>query len=295
MPEAVMLSERPNQKPMFGILLMLLSVGSYSLQDAIAKYLAPDFSVIQILFFRALGSVIVLLPLLRQVPSGGWLTRRPGLMLFRCVAGATGMGCYIVAYRTMPLADVSAVGFSGILLVTALSMLLLKEAVDATRWAAIVVGFIGVLIILRPGFEVITVGAVWSMAGAIGFCAMTLSIRTLTRTDHPVMITTYFIAFSFVVLGLMLPALWTRPDLKALGLLLLQGVFCGIGQVLMSTSLKYAPASTVSPFTYTIILYSLAFGFIWFGDIPSPWMLVGTAVLIASCLFLAHREQRAKT
>ncbi len=287
------LATTDDQRPMRGIVLMLISIGVYALQDAIAKHLAPDYSPIQILFFRALGAILILLPLLRQVPVGGWITRRPWLMLVRCAAGAAGMASYITAYRTMSLADVSAVGFSGVLLVTALSMLVLKERVDWHRWAAIVVGFIGVLIILRPGVGAISIGAAWSLGGALGFAIMTLSVKALARSEHPVMITVYFTLFSVAVLGAFLPAVWREPDLAGYAWLLGQGMLCGTGQLLMSTSLKLAPASTVTPFSYTIIIYGLVIGYFWFGDLPDPFMLLGSAVLIGSCLYLARREKMA--
>jgi drug/metabolite transporter (DMT)-like permease len=280
----------PAHRPLYGIGLMLLSIGAYAAQDAIAKYLAPDYSAVQILFFRALGAVLVLLPLLRHVPAGGWITRRPLLMLVRCAAGAGGMACYIVAYRTLPLADVSAIGFSGVLMVTALSMLVLKEAVDRHKGAAIVVGFAGVLVILRPGLGGAEIGVAWAFAGAAGFAVMTLTVRALTRTEHPVAITGYFIVFSLAVLGLFLPAVWRTPDAAGYAWLLTQGVLCGLGQVLMTTALKAAPASTVSPFTYTIIIYGMVIGYVWFGDVPDPFMLAGAGVLIGSCLYLARRE-----
>jgi drug/metabolite transporter (DMT)-like permease len=281
----------PEQRPLYGIGLMMLSIGVYAVQDAIAKHLAPDFSAVQILFFRAAGAALVLLPLINQVPTGGWITKHPWLMLVRCAVGAGGMACYIIAYRTMSLADVSAVGFSGVLMVTVLSMLVLKEAVDWHRWLAILIGFVGVLIILRPGIGVFTPGAAWSLLGAFGFAVMTLALRVLTRTEHPVMITMYFTVFSIVVLGAFLPAVWSTPSMTALVLLTIQGLMCGVGQVLMSMSLRAAPASTVSPFTYTIMIYGLIIGYFWFGDIPDPLMLAGVSVLIGSCLYIARREQ----
>lgn len=291
MTDIAMPSGKTNQRPLYGIGLMLISIGVYAVQDAIAKHLTSDYSALQILFFRAVGAMLILLPLINQVPKGGWITKHPWLMLLRCAVGAGGMACYIVAYRTMSLADVSAVGFSGVLIVTALSMAVLKERVDWHRRLAIMIGFVGVLIILRPGLGVFGPGAAWSLLGALGFAIMTLALRVLTRTEHPVMITLYFTVFSIVVLGAFLPALWRMPDAVGLAWLLGQGLMCGIGQVLMSSSLKVAPASTVSPFTYTIIIYGLIIGYFWFGDVPDPIMLVGVSVLIGSCLYIARREQ----
>jgi drug/metabolite transporter (DMT)-like permease len=288
----------PSERTLYGIGLMLAAVGLYAWQDAIAKHLAPDYSAIQILFFRAAGSLIVLAPLMVRTGAALgralWITARPGVMLLRCVSGAVGMGCYIVAYRTMSLADVSAVGFSGVLMVGVLAALVLRERLDGPRWAAIIVGFLGVVIAVRPGLGVFGDGALWAFGGAVGFAVMTLTLRVLGRTDHPVAVTSYFAAFSLLALGALLPAVWRAPDLVGLGLLLTQGALCGAGQVLMASSYRHAPASVVSPFTYTIIIYGLIIGYVWFGDVPDPVMLAGVSVLIASCLYLARREQLAE-
>ncbi|MDX2144349.1 MAG: DMT family transporter [Rhodospirillaceae bacterium] len=280
----------PAERKLFGIGLMLLSIGLYAVQDAIAKHLAPDYTATQILFFRALGATLVLLPLIVRAPAALWVTRQPWIMLVRCVAGAGGMACYIIAFRTMPLAEVSAIGFSGVLMVSVLAGWVLRERMEWRRWAAVVVGFAGVLIAMRPGLGVFGIGALWTLGGAVAFAVMTLTLRVLGRTDHPVTVTAYFAVFSIVVLGALVPPVWRSPDAAGYGWLMLQGVMCGGGQLLMATSYRYAPASAVSPFTYTIIVYGLIIGYFWFGDVPDPVMLAGVSVLIGSCLYLARRE-----
>jgi S-adenosylmethionine uptake transporter len=280
------------ERRLFGIVLMLASIGLYGLQDLFGKQLAMDgYSPVQILFFRAIGTALILLPLIGQVPKGGWITKRPWLMAFRCVVGASGMACYLIAFRTMSLADVSAIGFTGPLLVVVFGTLLLGEHVGWRRWAAVLVGFVGVLIMLRPGMGVFSGTALWALGGSIGFAGLTMSLRILSRTDHPVAITWTFTLASLIVLGALLPGFWRAPDGFGLLYLLLQGMACGGGQVLMTTALKNAPTSTVSPFTYTIIIYGVVYGYAWFGDVPDPVMLFGAAVLIASCLYIAHRER----
>lgn len=281
------------QRPLYGIALMLAAIGLYAVQDAIAKHLSVQYSPFQILFFRGLGVLAAMAPLLLRLPVGAWITRQPGIMALRCLAGAVSMVCYILAFRTMSLADVAAVGFSGVLMVTALSMVVLREAVDRHRWGAVVVGFIGVLMILRPGSGLFGAAALWPLCGALGFAVLTLTLRLLVRTDHPAAITATFALVTSAVTGALLPAVWHALTAASLALLMAQGVFCGIGQLLMTRALQVAPASVVSPFTYTIIIYGIAIGYVWFGDVPDLMMLAGTAVLIASCLYLARRERLA--
>lgn len=277
---------------LYGIGLMVLSIGLYGLQDLFGKQLAMDgYAPVEILFFRSVGTALILLPLISHVPKGGWITKQPLLMAFRCVVGATGMACYLVAFRTMSLADVSAIGFTGPLLVVVFGIVFLGENVGWRRWTAVVVGFIGVLIMLRPGLGVFSGAALWALGGSIGFAGLTMSLRLLNRTDHPVAITWTFTIFSLLVLGALLPAFWKTPDGRGLLYLILQGMACGGGQILMTNALRIAPASTVSPFTYTIIIYGLIYGYFWFGDVPDPIMLLGAMILIGSCLYIAHRER----
>jgi len=279
------------QRPLYGIGLMVIAIGFYAVQDAVTKYLTADYSAFQILFFRAGGVFMTMLPLLARLPVAAWRTRQPKMMALRCAAGVMSMICYILAYRTMSLADVAAIGFSGVLMVTALSMLLLGEKVDWHRWGAVIAGFIGVIIILRPGSGLISTGAAWPLLGAVGFTGMTLSLRVLIRTDHPVAITATFALFIVALMSAVMPFVWRMPDLDAFALLIEQGIMCGVGQLLMTKSLQVAPASVVSPITYTIIVYGIVIGYVWFGDVPDPMMLLGAAMLIASCLYIARRER----
>jgi S-adenosylmethionine uptake transporter len=282
---------RPERR-LFGVGLMVDSIGFYGLQDLFGKQLAMDgYAPAQILFFRALGTALVLLPLIGQVPRGGWITKQPWLMAFRCIIGATGMACYLIAFRTMSLVDVSAIGFTGPLIVVVLSTLLFGEQVGWRRWTAIVVGFIGVMVMLRPGLGVFSVAAAWALGGSIGFAGLTMSLRLLGRTDHPIAVTWTFTIASLIVLGVLQPWFWMAPDMRGYFYLLLQGAMCGAGQVLMTQALRVAPASTVTPFTYTIIIYGLVYGYFWFGDRPDPITLIGAVILIGSCLYIAHRER----
>jgi drug/metabolite transporter (DMT)-like permease len=281
----------PAERRLAGIGLILAAIALYAGQDAVAKFLTASFSTWQILFFRALGSLLLLAPLAARVPLRAWRSRQPLMLLLRCVSGTAGMGFYILAFASMPLADVSAIGFSGPLIATVGAMLFLKEQMGWRRWMAVLVGFGGVLIILRPGSGVFAPAAVWALLGAVCFAGITLSLRLLARTDHPVAVTLSFSAFCLVASAAALPLVWRTPDAGEFALLIGQGMFCGAGQLLMAQALRLAPASTVSAFTYTIILYGAAIGFVWFGDTPDPVMMAGAAVLVASCLYIAHRER----
>ena len=280
----------PTERRLAGIGLILLAIAFYAGQDAVAKHLSATLSTVEILFFRSFGTFVVLVPLALRLPLRSLRPRQPAMLLLRCLCGIGGMTFFIMASREMPLADVTAINFSGPLLATVLAVVLLGERIDGRRLAALAVGFLGVLIIVRPGTSAFSVQAFWALAAAVCYAGITLSLRLLSRTDHPVAVTMLFSIFGTLAAGALLPWFWKIPTRSEFVLLVLQGASCGIGQLLMTHALRLAPASTISAFTYTILIYAAVIGYFWFGNVPEPVMLAGAGLLIASCLYIAQRD-----
>ena len=283
----------PKQQTLTGIGLVLISVFLFAIQDAITKQLAADYTFAEILFFRGVGSLMILAPLWFTLAKDQRWTSQPSILFLRCFAGTLGMICFIFAFRYLPLADATAVGFAGPLFVVILAALILKESVDWQRWIAILVGFIGVMIIVRPGSGVLSVGALWGLGGAFCFGFIALSLRLLGRTDHPVSITLYYTLFSMMLMLPVIAYLGLSPlTLASFSLMMAQGLACGGGQILMTQALKLAPASVVTPFSYVMLLYTAVIGYLWFGDIPDEYVFAGSALLIGAGMYIWYRERQ---
>ena len=283
----------PKQQTLTGIGLVLVSVFLFAIQDAITKELTADYTFAEILFFRGVGSLLILAPLWLRLSKDLKWTGQPPILFLRCLSGTLGMICFIFAFELLPLADATAVGFAGPLFVVILAALILKEHVGWRRWLAIGVGFCGVLIILRPGSGVLSVGALWALGGAFSFGFIALSLRLLGRTDHPVSITFYYTLFSMALMVPVIAYLGLSPlTLASFGLMMTQGLACGGGQILMTQALKLAPASVVTPFSYVMLLYTTVIGYLWFGDIPDQYVFAGSALLIGAGLYIWFRERQ---
>lgn len=274
-----------------GILLFVMAVFCFAVMDTLIKYVSGSYGTWQIMFFRAFFALAPLAVLIAR--SGGVAalrTARPQSHILRSLVGVVAVFCFFHAFGHMPLADVYAISFAAPLIITALSVPLLKEHVGWRRWTAVAVGFAGVLIMLRPGAGVIGWTALVALAGTVCYALNILYIRHLSRTETNAAIIFYFMTTLAVVSGIaMLPA-WVTPSLPDLLLLAALGMVGGVAQILLTQAFRLGAPSLLAPFEYTGMIWATAFGFLVFGDVPDQAIWIGSAVVIASGLYILHLE-----
>lgn len=290
-PPLLSLTARDN--PKLGICMIILSTILFSVLWALVKMLSERYPVDEVTFFR---SALAFIPIgIMVAASGGWpllRTQRLTGHIWRSVLGVVSMVLGFLSYHLMPLADAVALSFTSPLLVTALSVPLLGEKVGIHRWSAVVVGFLGVLLIVQPGGAMFNLGALAALGAAITTAFTQVTIRQLNRTDKPLTIVFYFTLFSTILTAVPLPFIWVAPTVEDWGLLLAMGVTGGTGQYFMTHAFGLAKAAVISPFNYIGLLWAAVFGWVIWGDIPAVHVFTGSAVVVASGLFILYREVR---
>jgi drug/metabolite transporter (DMT)-like permease len=217
-------------------------------------------------------------------------TRRPWGQVTRAAVGLLSMLCFFKAFALLPLGDAVALAMSGPIFLTALSVPLLGERVGIRRWSAVVVGFLGVVIMTRPGSGSLQLGAALAIGGAVFYALAMVSVRRLSATEGSTAIVFYMALFSTVATGIVLPFFWVDPDARGWMLLVAIGLLGGVAQMLMTQAFRFAPVATIAPFEYLALVYATGLGYLIWGDIPDVWIIGGAAVVVASGLYILHRE-----
>ncbi|WP_176581510.1 DMT family transporter [Azospirillum ramasamyi] len=279
-----------------GIGSMLASVLFFSLMNALAKLLMDRFPVTEVMFFR---SLFALIPVCLSIHLGKGFaatlyTRHPWGHMGRSLIGLTTMVAMFWSFHLLPLGDAIALNFAAPLFLTALSVPLLGEKVGIHRWSAVLVGFAGVLIIVQPSGDVLNLGAIIALCGALTNALAMITIRQLSRTEPPDTIVFYFTLLTTVLLGLTLPFSWVTPDPLDWLLLVAIGLLGGCGQLMLTRAYSLAPAAVVAPLNYTSLLLAVGFGWLIWSEVPTVTMAIGAAVVMASGLYILHRETRRR-
>lgn len=279
----------------WAIALTLLGMFLFSANDTLGKWLVGTYSPAQILLIRSLAILVVLLPLIAR--DGGLLSavrvQRPRLQAARVVFATFEVICFYMAVRYMPLADAMAYYLAAPIFVAALSPALLGERVGWRRWIAIIAGFAGVLVALSPSGSTQLMPALLALAGSIAFAFMIIVTRKLDGTSDKVLVLWHTVGALLVGL-VAAPFAWTPPTPRDYALLALLGIVAMVAHLCITRSLKLAPAATVAPYQYTLLVWAIMLGYPVFGDIPTAKMLAGAAIIVAAGLFILWREQVAK-
>lgn len=280
--------------PAVAIVLISLSIGAFAVSDAIVKWVAGDYHFTQIILIRSL--VAVPLALLLVARSGGLFrlgTVNHRVVLMRVVFGTTSFVTFIEALKVLPLAETVAVSFAGPLFITALSVPLLKEKVGPRRWAAVVVGFVGVLIIMEPGTAVFQPAALWALASAAFYALAAIATRKLAVSTPTSVILVWVNGYVLVImaLGVVLLDSWVAMDWFDLTLLLGIAFASTIGQYLGVEAFRRAAPSLLAPFDYVALIWAGLLGFVIWHDVPSWSLVAGSAVLVVSGLYILQRER----
>jgi len=271
---------------------MLLAVLAFSVNNVSLKSLTRTLDPVQIMFVRHGLMMLFLLPIVWRTRA--MATRRVGAHLTRSALGASGAYLFIVALSLAPVADVVALSFSRALFITVLAVLWLGEVVRWRRWTACIVGFAGVLIMVRPGFGEINFGLVAAAADAVLSAGVALTLKSLGRTERPQTVVFYYGLFAS--LFSMVPALlvWRDPGLEGWSLLLLTGVLATLGQFWITRAWTEGEASMLAPLAYIQLVLSGGLAYLLFRETPDDLAMVGAAIIVASTLYIALREARLK-
>ncbi len=277
---------------MRGALWMMASTVAFSSMQAVGKALGETFHSVELTFFRALFAVPAILPFVMRLGPAGFKTRRVGLHLLRAALGAMASFCVFYAITTISLADATAISFTRPLFMIVVAVLLLGEAIRRRRALATLVGFLGVLLMVRPGFGgVWELGALAALASALFFCLAHVCVKRLATTEEPM---TIMIWYSVVSTLLLLPPtlfVWVTPNLMELALLALMGGLGAAAQTCIVHSLRAGEATVVEPFEYVRLIFAVAWGYALFNEFPGLWTFAGAAVIIGANLYILSRTR----
>jgi len=275
------------------ILLMVAATVLFAGASAASKWLVGVYPVGEVLFLRSLSSLIagaaVILPI-----SGlsVYVTHRPRDHLARGLSQSISQLCLLIAFSLMPLAGAVAINFSAPLFAALVSIVWLKEPAGYVRGGALIVGFLGVLIVTNPGANSLTLGALFALTNAVMYGTVTVAVRGMTRTESANTLVIWQLTVLTFFHSFLLFFGWRWPTPLDALMLFGTGFTNAIGQWFWTKSLHLAPAPAVTPFYYLMLVWALLFGFVIWGEIPSVSLLIGSSIVVATGLFLFLREAR---
>jgi len=262
--------------------------------NVFAKLLSPNHSVIEVAFYRnaiaaAPFAVWIFLLGRRDLLK---INSRLDAIVLRSVIGTISLVATFRAFNFLPMADAQALFFTSSLFLPVMGWLFLKEPVGAYRWSAVLIGFLGILVIVRPG-DVNMTGVSFAVSAALMHASLGALLRVLGRTERPETVTFYFLVIGTAMTGLAMPFVGTIPQLNEIPLFIGAGISGAFAQILLSMAFKYTPVALVTIFNYTGIVWATGYGWLIWGDWPAPPVWIGAGIIIASSLFIVWRENRA--
>ena len=285
---------RPTDAPLRGILMICFAVLCFAIMNTFTKELRGELPVTGIIwgrYFFHFALILVLFP--RRIPTLldsddiGWQIARSILVLLATA-------CMFVAMGFMPLADAVAITFAAPLLIVVLSVIILRERVGPRRWVAVVVGFIGMLVIIRPSAGLFQVAALLPVAVAFFYALYQIITRLISHRSDPLNMLFYTALVGALTMTAIVPFDWQTPTTEQWLMLVAVGFFGGLGHYAIIKAYQRAEAALVAPFAYTEIVWATSFGLFVFGDFPDLFTFIGTAIIIASGVYVVHRERKAR-
>lgn len=278
-----------------GILFMVGATAMFAISSAISKWQLETISIVEVLSYRAIGSLAVVAALiLPRTGLGVFRTQRIGQHLGRSGTQCAAQSMIMMAFSLMPLAGAIAINFTSPLFATLFAAIWLKEKVGLARAMALAAGFVGVLLVAAPGADSFRLGALFALGNAVLFGSVTAAVRGLSKTESTETLTMYQMVILAVAFTVPLPFFFTTPSATGLLILVGNGVINGIGQYWWTRSLTLAPPAALGPFFYTSLVWAILLGFLVWGDVPTLGLLAGSAIVVGSGLFLLWHESAKK-
>ncbi len=277
-------------KNQLGFLYMFFSICAFSIMDLIVKW-SDNYPVGEVLFFRGFCGMIPIFFLIpRERYFNFYKTNRPFLHFKRCLSGLVAIVAIFIALRNLPLATVVSITFAAPIFTTIMSILFLSEKVGLYRWLAVLVGFIGILIISEPGFSSLNFYYIYPIIFCLVLSYVAIAIKQLSSTEPVWLIGLYF-SFSIMIMSFFtLPQGWILPNLKDLFLLCMVGILGGLANLWLTQSYKFSDVSLVTPLKYLALLFAIFFGYIFWNEIPTTKTLIGAMLVIISSVIIFRRE-----
>ena len=281
-------------KNQLGFLYMFLSICAFSVMDLIVKW-SENYPVGEVLFFRGFCGVI---PLLFFIPRERYFdfykTNRALLHFKRCASGLIAIVAIFIALRKLPLATVVSITFAAPIFTTIMSIFLLSEKVGMYRWMAVIVGFIGILVISEPGFTSMNLYYLYPIVFCLGLSYVAIAIKQLSSSE-PVWLISFYFSVSIMILSFFtIPQGWLLPSAKDLFLLSTLGILGGLANLWLTQSYKFADVSLVTPLKYLALVFAIFFGYIFWNEVPTFKTLIGSALVIISSVIIFRREIQLK-
>ena len=276
-------------------MFMIAAGAIFSFSTAASKWLVATYPVGEVLFSRVFVSLTLFAAFV--LPRSGMAvfnTNRPVAHVLRSISQTTSQSLLLIALSMMPLASVTAINFSAPLFATLASLYFLKEPVGLARWIALLVGFLGVLIVTNPGAETFQIGALFALVNSILFGTVTAGVRGMTTTESAETLTIYQLMWLSIFYGLTLPFAFVTPTWSDAPLMIANGATNLLGQYWWTRAIHLAPTSAVVPFQYLSLIWAMIAGFAVWGDVPTVSLLIGSAIVVGSGLFLLWRESRPR-
>lgn len=279
------------ETPLRGLAFAALGFGLFATHDAIIKALGESYSVFQIIFFAMLFAFVPMaLLIMTDKAQENFRPHHPWLVLARSALTIIAMSGAFYAFVVLPLTEVYALLFAVPLLITALSVPLLGEVVRARRWAAVGVGLIGVIVVLRPGTTALSLGHLAGLTAAFAAALAAIVVRKIGAGERPAVLILYPMMLSLLVMALTLPAIYQPVALADLSLMAAVGLLSVLAQLCTIAAYRAAPAAVVAPMQYTQIVWATAYGALFFMERPDIYVAIGSAIVIGSGVFVVWRE-----
>ncbi len=277
-----------------GIVWMLVTMFWFVALDTAAKYLMQYYEVAQVVWGRFFFHTLLVLVYIVATRTPAFVSKKLSLQITRSILMLVTTILFFLGISTIQLATASTIMFLSPILITVLAIPLLGESVGIRRWSSVFVGFCGALVVVRPGVDAFEFGMIFLLAAALTNAFYQISTRQIRIYDNPITSLFYTGVVGAVLTSVVVPFYWTWPTFEHWWVFLFLGIAGSVSHLCLIRAFRVAPASVIAPFGYTSLVWAVGFGFMIFGDLPDRWTVIGAAIIIASGLYIYHRENVIK-